>query len=271
MWDFNDGGACFERCAPSRIKTGLLRFQRFECGGGPANWPSRRPPGRLPLWLPPFGDPLLNLVLSHSSVTTVRVALNNWPKMCEVGVQPEDRKGKCAPPRNLKVERCTDIRRPAPNDLPDREDNLNSVSKNEPTTIVKDFRFKAFGKPFYCAWDEDALDGDKYRRSDYVLNDFTIDETEVELWLASTQYSPAEYQLISDLLVTNGQGLEATKIGRASKIIETKLAFEHHAWSVFLTCYYLDGPLDTLLSHGRYSFVQWAHWYSLVQTQIQYA
>jgi hypothetical protein len=83
--------------------------------------------------------------------------------------------------------------------------------------------------------DGNDLDAGKYRWSYYVLNDLTIDETEVELWLWSTQYSPAEYQLVSDLLVTNGQSLDAKKIGYESKIIETKLAFEHHAWSVFFT------------------------------------
>ena len=44
--------------------------------------PSRGPPQRLPVWLPAFGTPKANLVLSHSSVALVRVALNNWPSMC---------------------------------------------------------------------------------------------------------------------------------------------------------------------------------------------
>jgi hypothetical protein len=84
-----------------------LRLALFDFSGSNAEGdlqigPSRGPPMRVPVWLPPFGNPLVNLVLSHSSVALVRVALNNWPKMCDIGMKPKDRKDKCARPRILK-------------------------------------------------------------------------------------------------------------------------------------------------------------------------
>jgi hypothetical protein len=218
--------------------------------------PSRGPPQRLSEWLPAFGTPKANLVLSHSSVVVVRVALNNWPNMCEIGVRPEDWKGKCPSPSGLKIDFCTSQQRVPPSPLPDSDDHfisirtiaewtgftdliswlnhLNSEEEKDVLTIVTDFRFKGFGKPYYCAWDGDALPTDHYRRSDYIFNDLTIDENKVELWLASTQYSPAEYQLISDFLVTNGQSLDAKKISYAGKIIETRQEFKH-SWAAFFT------------------------------------
>jgi hypothetical protein len=106
-------------------------------------------------------------------------------------------------------------------------DDLSSEKwKNKSTTIVADFRFKAFGKPFSCAWDGKG-------QVDYILDDAIVDENKVELWLASTLYSPAEYQLISDLLVTNGQSSDAKKIGYAAKLIDTRQDFEDGAWSAF--------------------------------------
>jgi uncharacterized protein YjbI with pentapeptide repeats len=62
--------------------------------------PSRESGGRLPKWLPPFGNPLANLVLSHSSVTLVRVALNNWPNICNIPLKPEQKKF-CVPSRAI--------------------------------------------------------------------------------------------------------------------------------------------------------------------------
>jgi hypothetical protein len=225
----------------------LFDFSGSTADGDLQIGPSRGPPMQLPAWLPAFGSPPRNLVLSHSSVALVRVALNNCPNMCNIGVKPKDGKDKCVRPSEFEVDWCTEklTERP-PSDLPDRDDDFISKvgewtgfgdlipDKNEPTTILADFRFKAFGKPFFCAWwDEDpsSIRGHKkYRKSDYVLNDATIDENQLELWLASTQYSPAEYQLISDLLVTNGQSPAAKKIGYAGKIIETRLDFEAGAW-----------------------------------------
>jgi hypothetical protein len=219
--------------------------------------PSRGPPKRLSTWLPAFGN-RPNLVLSHSSVALVRVALNNWPNMCEIGVRSEDRKGKCWSPSMLRIDFCTGNERPQPRPLADSDDHFISIrtiaewtgfndlapwlnhsnskeEKDEPLTIVTDFRFKGFGKPFYCAWEGDALHTDGYSKSDYIFDDLVIDENKVELWLASTQYSPAEYQLISDLLVTNGQSLDAKKIGYSSKIIETRQNFRHQAWAASFT------------------------------------
>jgi hypothetical protein len=212
--------------------------------------PSRGPPQRLSEWLPAFGTPKANLVLSHSSVVVVRVALNNWPNMCEIGVRPEDRKGKCSSPSGLTIDFCTSQRRPLPSALPDSHDRFMSISKfwewaglaeliskqkkSKTTTIAADFRFKGFGKPYYCAWGRNALATDRYIQSDYIFDDAAIDENKVELWLASTQYSPAEYQLVSDLLVTNGQNIDAKKIGYTSKIIETRMDFRSHAWGAFI-------------------------------------
>lgn len=134
----------------------LFDFSGSNAEGDLQIGPSRGLPGRLPVWLPPFGAPPVNLVLSHSSVAAVRVALKNWQKMCYVGVKPEDRKGKCAPPRNLKVEPCRDIHlRPSvlrPSDLPDHDNNFFGVSKNEPTTIVVDFDSKLLGNLFTAHW-----------------------------------------------------------------------------------------------------------------------
>jgi hypothetical protein len=148
--------------------------------------PSRGPPPQLPTWLLAFGTPKTNLVLSHSSVALVRVALNNWPNMCEIGVRSEDpkgrstarramrRRGKCSPPSRLTVDSCTSQERLQPSALPDSDDHfisartilkctgltdliswlnhLNSKEeKDKSLTIVADFKFKAFGKPFYCA------------------------------------------------------------------------------------------------------------------------
>jgi uncharacterized protein YjbI with pentapeptide repeats len=204
--------------------------------------PSRGPPARLPVWLLPFGNPRANLVLSHSSVTVVRVALNNWPNICNIPLKPEQRNVLCTPPRDLKVATCS----PGSGKLQDLDDHLISMNKlaewtglsdlifgldpnseKVKTTIAADFRFKGFGNSFSCAWDGD-------RQSDYILNDSTIDENKVELWLASTQYSPAEYQLISDLLVTNGQNIDTKKIGYASKIIETRMDLHSHAWDALI-------------------------------------
>jgi uncharacterized protein YjbI with pentapeptide repeats len=135
--------------------------------------PSRGPPPQLPIWLPAFGNQP-NLVLSHSSVALVRVALNNWPNMCQVGVRPEDQKGTCLSPKGLTIDFCTSQNRVPPSALPDSDDHfisirtiaewtgftdliswfnhLNSMEeKDDPLTIVADFKFKAFGKPFYCA------------------------------------------------------------------------------------------------------------------------
>jgi len=178
--------------------------------------------------------------------------------MCEIGVRSEDRKGKCSSPSGLKIDFCTSQQRVPPSPLPDSDDHVISTrkfaewtgftdliswlnhlnskeEKAEPLTIVTDFRFKGFGKPYYCAWDRDALPTARYRRSDYIFSDTSINENGVERWLASTQYSPAEYQLISDFLVTNGQGSDAKKIGYASKVIETRQHHFNDDWPAFLT------------------------------------
>jgi uncharacterized protein YjbI with pentapeptide repeats len=216
---------------------------------GPSRGPAGQSSGRLPVWLLPFGAPPANLVLSHSSVTLVRVALNNWPNMCDIGVKPENRNGKCPKPHALTIDYCTSQKRVPPSALPDSDDQFISISKigewtgftdlifglgkTNPTTIVADFRFKAFGKPIYCAWDV-AIYTDGYG-SDYISEDFLIDRNAVEQWLGSTQYSPAEYQLIYDLLVTNGQSSDAKKIGYKGKIMETRLDFVRHSWPAFFT------------------------------------
>jgi hypothetical protein len=213
--------------------------------------PSRGPPGRLPVWSLPFGNPPTNLVLSHSSVTLVRVALNNWPNMCDIGRKLKDRKPGCSKPSDfLTIDKCTAPGRLMPNVLPDQDDNFISIREfgewtglsdliygfADPisTTIVADFRFKAFGRPFNCAWDR-ASYTEGYIRSDYIFDDLTINKTAVELWLKSTAYSPAEYQLVYDLLVTNGQGLDARKIAYAGKVIETRHDFDKGSLPAFVT------------------------------------
>ena len=234
--------------------------------------PSRGPPGRLPVWLSAFGNSPTNLVLSHSSVTLVRVALNNWPGMCDIGRKPKDRKIGCSKPSDLlTIDRCTTPHLQPPRALPDRDDNFISLRKfgewtgltdlifgfpvPSSTTTVADFRFKAFGRPFYCAWDPGSYT-EGYIRSDYILDGLTVDRTAVELWLKSTQYSPAEYQLIYDLLVTNGQSPDARKIGYAGKIIETRLDFQHHSWPAFVTM--LLSRLTIGYGYCSYLAILWA-------------
>jgi uncharacterized protein YjbI with pentapeptide repeats len=240
--------------------------------------PSLGPP-RLPVWLPAFGDQP-NLILSHSSVALVRVALNNWPNMCEVGLRRENKTGTCLPTSALKIDFCTSQQRVKPSPLPESDDyfismktiaewtgvpdlhswlyhhdyfirtivermgsagtiswlnQLNSnKEKDSPRTIVADFKFKAFGKPFFCAWDVNKSSIRNYMQSDYIFNDLSVNKSALKQWLKSTQYSPAEYQLIYDLLVTNGQSSDAKEIGYAGKMIETKQTF-HHSWFAFIS------------------------------------
>lgn len=90
MWNFNDGGACFENVDLLGSRLAFFDFSGSNAEGDLQIGPSRGPPQRLPVWLPAFGTPKANLVLSHSSVALVRVALNNWPNMCEIGVRSEN-------------------------------------------------------------------------------------------------------------------------------------------------------------------------------------
>jgi hypothetical protein len=220
--------------------------------------PSRGPPPRLPVWLGPIRNSKINLVLNHSSVALVRVALNNWPKLCDIDIRPEDRTDKCARRGIFKVDFCSRIH-PLRSDLPDRE--FISTSKIEPTTTVADFRFKAFGKPFFCASDLDASPNG-YNRSDYILDDVDIKENKVELWLSSTQYAPAEYQLISDFLVTNGQSADAKKIGYAGKTIDTRRDFETGAWLAF----FIDLLSRGFIGYGYYPYraIPWAVFFCVI-------
>jgi hypothetical protein len=190
--------------------------------------PSLGPPPQLPVWLRAFGTPPANLVLSHSSVALVRVALNNWPRMCDIGIKPEDRKDKCAHPLFFLVEFCANPNQRLPTDWGDK---FFGIGKIEQTTVVADFRFKAFGRPFFCA---SALTTNGYQQSDIMFDDVNTDESKMELWLASAKYSPAEYQLISDLLVTNGQSPDAKKIGYAGKIIETQQDLKDGSYLTYL-------------------------------------
>ena len=197
---------------------------------------------RLPKWLLHADEPPLaassvfkknqpNLVLSHSSVSLLRAALNNWPGLCLRDSDDSQGKDCQKQPVDYSVGSCETVAA-APAALPDVHGYLTMLSewtlgypgsiKEKYPTIVADFRFKSFGKPTFCAFDKPAQN-----RLDYISDDPTnINAAEVERWLASTQYSPAEYQLMYDLLTTNGQSSDARRIGYLGKLIETRHEYE---------------------------------------------
>jgi hypothetical protein len=222
---------------------------------------------RVPVWLPRMdekGNRLPNLELSHSSVALVRVALNNWPNMGAVGgLKPQ--KDGCVNGDEFSIGLCPDY--PSEKDRPkplkpagivggtlqalgalselfvgyDVFESLSGARTSDtPTTIVADFRFKAFAKPTFCAFEKyHALNSQDTASTsvrtkplkllDYISDDKTINEVEVERWLASTQYSPSEYQLMYDLLTAEGENSEAKRIAYVGKLIETR----SDAWPAF--------------------------------------
>jgi hypothetical protein len=186
--------------------------------------------GRLPNWLrhdydqptPTFRAYKPNLVLNHSSVALLRVARNNWPDQ--------------EPGFNFHVASCElpgAIRSPSQLGLWAEIRTMLSMlwelaqtpwewavgrppTAEKYPTIVADFRFKSFAKPSFCAFENRT----EYRL-DSISNPIKLNETEIEGWLGSTQYSPAEYQLMYDLLISNGQSSDARRIGYVGKMLES--------------------------------------------------
>jgi hypothetical protein len=187
-----------------------------------------------------------NLVLSHSSIALLRVAFENWPFLSRAPGLPPGM--NCEPRSDCMVTNC-ETSAIAPPSLPGENPGPlamfsewtlgypGTIKENYPT-IVADFRFKSFGKPTFCAfYNSNDTDEDKNlansekkpkRRRDHISDDLTrIKVGDVRLWLVSTQYSPAEYQLIYDLLTANGQSSDARTIGYLGKLIETRLEYNN--------------------------------------------
>lgn len=147
------------------------------------------------------------IILSHSSVNSVRVAFNMWPgakRSKELGTGP------------IFFGHCADM----PSTGRSSEDGKkltwkdfvlglwDEVENKDRKIILGDFSFKTIAPPYYCL------------STDIVADGLRLPFSYVAQWLVSAKFSPQEFEYVQGLFRINGQEAEGRQLGFLQKEIE---------------------------------------------------